>query len=108
MLNVRPGKERHGVLTDRPETLTNDFFLNLLDMGTKWQPIPGTEVCEGRNRRTGELRWKGTRVDLVFGSNAVLRSLAEVYASADGESKFIGDFIAAWVKVMNLDRFELA
>jgi catalase-peroxidase len=100
-------QSRHGVLTDRPETLTNDFFVNLLDMGTEWQ-APGSEkdVYEGRDRETGETRWTATSVDLVFGSNSVLRSLAEVYASSDAQEKFVGDFVAAWDKVMNLDRFE--
>ena len=108
VLDVDPANERHGVLTDRPETLSNDFFRNLLDMSTEWKPVATADVFEGRDRKNGELRWTGTRVDLVFGANAVLRALAEVYASADGEAKFIGDFVAAWVKVMNLDRFDLA
>ena len=99
----------HGVLTDRPGTLGNDFFVNLLDMGTEWKAAdPDAEMFEGRDRRTGETRWTATRSDLVFGSNAVLRALAEVYASADAKKKFVDDFIAAWVKVMNLDRFDLA
>ncbi|KML14952.1 MULTISPECIES: catalase/peroxidase HPI [Burkholderia] len=108
VLNVHTGNEKHGVFTDHPETLTVDFFRNLLDMGTEWKPVAGDDTFEGRDRRTGELKWTGTRVDLVFGSNAVLRALSEVYASADGEAKFIRDFVAAWVKVMNLDRFDLA
>ncbi|UVE58064.1 catalase/peroxidase HPI [Burkholderia sp. EMB26] len=108
VLNVQTGDEKHGVFTDQPETLTVDFFRNLLDMATEWKPIAGEDTYEGRDRRTGELKWTGTRVDLVFGSNAVLRALSEVYASADGEAKFIRDFVAAWVKVMNLDRFDLA
>ncbi|MBV8627610.1 MAG: catalase/peroxidase HPI, partial [Paraburkholderia sp.] len=109
VLNVHTGKDAHGVFTDRPETLTNDFFRNLLDMGTEWQPVSSAaDVFEGRDRKSGELKWTGSRVDLVFGSNSVLRALSEVYASGDGEPKFIRDFIAAWVKVMNLDRFELA
>ncbi|PRG68047.1 catalase/peroxidase HPI [Burkholderia cenocepacia] len=108
VLNVQTGDEKHGVFTDQPETLTVDFFRNLLDMATEWKPIAGDDTYEGRGRRTGELKWTGTRVDLVFGSNAVLRALSEVYASADGEAKFIRDFVAAWVKVMNLDRFDLA
>ncbi|MBR8129908.1 catalase/peroxidase HPI [Burkholderia ambifaria] len=107
ILNVRTGDENHGVFTDHPETLTNDFFRNLLDMGTEWKPVAAADVFEGRDRQTGKLKWTGTRVDLVFGSNAVLRALSEVYASADGEEKFIRDFVAAWVKVMNLDRFDL-
>jgi catalase-peroxidase len=96
----------HGVFTKRPETLTNDFFVNLLDMSTAWnQSSKDPEVLQGRDRKTGEIKWTGTRADLVFGSNAILRALAEVYASSDGETKFINDFIAAWTKVMNLDRF---
>ncbi|MDE2599458.1 MAG: catalase/peroxidase HPI [Rhodocyclaceae bacterium] len=95
-----------GVLTARPGVLSNDFFVNLLDMATEWKPAG--EEFEGKDRKTGAVKWKGTRVDLVFGSNSVLRSLAEVYASVDGKEKFVKDFIAAWVKVMNLDRFDLA
>ncbi len=97
---------KHGVFTDRPGTLTNDFFTNLLDMSTKWEP--SGEAYEGRDRKTGEVKWTGTRVDLVFGSNSELRALAEVYACADGGDKFVKDFVAAWNKVMNLDRFDLA
>ena len=97
---------KHGVFTTRPGTLTNDFFANLLDMATEWKPVG--ENFEGRDRKTGAVRWTGTRVDLVFGSNSVLRALAEVYASADGREKFVKDFVAAWTKVMNLDRFDLA
>src|SRR5690606_37341335 len=98
-----------GVLTERPGALTPDFFVNLLDIGTEWAPVgEGSEVFEGRDRASGEVRWTGTRVDLVFGSNSQLRAIAEVYASADAESKFVDDFVAAWVKVMNLDRFDLA
>ncbi|MDH4053031.1 MAG: catalase/peroxidase HPI, partial [Rubrivivax sp.] len=108
VLNTHAGQGRHGVFTQRPEALTNDFFTNLLDMGTQWKPASKeADVFEGRDRKTGELRWTGTRVDLVFGSNAELRALAEVYASADGQAKFVQDFVAAWVKVMNLDRFDL-
>ena len=100
---------RHGVLTRRPEALTNDFFVNLLDMGTEWKPAPGTKaVFEGRDRATGALRWTATRADLVFGSSSQLRALAEVYGSADAGRKFVQDFVTAWVKVMNLDRFDLA
>ncbi|MEX3809564.1 catalase/peroxidase HPI [Paraburkholderia sp. BR13439] len=107
VLKVGGGKE--GVLTDKPETLTNDFFRNLLDMGTEWTPVSeAAETFEGADAKTGEVKWTGTRVDLVFGSNSVLRSLSEVYASEDGKEKFVRDFIAAWVKVMNLDRFDLA
>ncbi|MCI5150110.1 MAG: catalase-peroxidase, partial [Candidatus Electrothrix sp. MAN1_4] len=103
------GGMEHGVLTDRPEVLTNDFFVNLLDMGTEWKASPEDEnVFEGRDRGTGELKWTATRVDLAFGSNAQLRALAEVYGSADTQGKFLGDFVAAWNKVMNLDRFDLA
>ncbi len=98
---------KHGVFTDRPGTLTNDFFVNLLDMSTKWEPSAG-ETFTGKDRKTGEQKWTGTRVDLVFGSNSELRALAEVYACADGGGKFVNDFIAAWNKVMNLDRFDLA
>jgi catalase-peroxidase len=98
----------HGVFTERPGALTNDFFVNLLDMGTEWRPVSkAADVFEGRDRRTGQLRWTGTRVDLVFGSNAQLRALAEVYASSDGKQKLVDDFVAAWTKVMNLDRFDL-
>jgi len=106
-LNV--GQPAHGVLTKQPETLTNDFFVNLLDMGTHWQPSAGTDgVYEGRDRKTNEVKWTGTRVDLVFGSHSQLRALAEVYASADAKAKFVKDFVAAWTKVMNADRFDLA
>ena len=100
---------KHGVFTNRPETLTNDFFVNLLDMNTKWQPAPASDgVFEGRDSTTGELKWTATRVDLVFGSNSQLRALAEVYASSDAKEPFVKDFVAAWSKVMNLDRFDLA
>lgn len=100
---------RHGILTQRPGILTNDFFVNLLDMGTVWAPDTKDDtVFEGRDRTTGELKWTGTRVDLVFGSNSQLRALCEVYAGADAQEKFVTDFIAAWDKVMNLDRFDLA
>jgi catalase-peroxidase len=109
VLNTNFGQTRHGVLTKNAEALTNDFFVNLLDMGTEWKPVSeDADVFEGRDRRTGEVRWTGTRVDLVFGSNSQLRALAEVYGSADAEEKFVQDFVAAWTKVMNLDRFELA
>src|SRR5690606_16838002 len=97
---------KHGVFTAKPGTLTNDFFVNLLDMATEWKPAG--DNFEGRDRKSGALKWTGTRVDLVFGSNSVLRALAEVYASADGKDKFVKDFVAAWSKVMNLDRFDLA
>jgi catalase-peroxidase len=107
-LNANHGKSQHGVFTDRPETLTNDFFVNLLDMGTEWKPSVSSEnVYEGRDRGTGEVTRTATAVDLVFGSNSVLRALAEVYASDDAGEKFVRDFVAAWDKVMNLDRFDL-
>ena len=108
-LNANVGGTRHGVFTTRPETLTNDFFVNLLDMGTKWEKSASSEgVLEGRDRATGALKWTGTIVDLVFGSNSQLRALAEVYASSDSGETFVRDFVAAWGKVMNLDRFDLA
>jgi catalase-peroxidase len=108
VLGANAGDSTHGVLTDRPGVLTNDFFVNLLDMGTQWRPVgEGEEEFEGRDVRTGELRWTGTRVDLVFGSNSQLRALTEVYASDGMEDKFVHDFVAAWDKVMNLDRFDL-
>jgi catalase-peroxidase len=97
------------VFTKRPETLTNDFFLNLLDMSTAWQPSSeATEVFEGRDRKTGELKWTATTVDLIFGSNSQLRAIAEVFGCDDGEEAFVHDFIRVWDKVMNLDRFDLA
>ena len=109
VLGANVGKSRHGVFTKRPETLTNDFFVNLLDMGTQWQPAAGSEgVYEGRDRKSNEVKWTGTRVDLIFGSNSQLRALAEVYACADSKEKFAKDFVAAWTKVMNHDRFDLA
>ncbi len=108
VLNTNFGQTRHGVFTNRPEALTNDFFVNLLDMATKWRAVSeGRDLFEGRDRKTGEPKWTATRVDLIFGSNSQLRALAEVYASADSQDKFLHDFIAAWNKVMNLDRFEL-
>jgi len=107
VLGVNFGGSKHGVFTKRPETLSNDFFVNLLDMDTKWQKSPSDGVLEGRDRKTGELKWTGTVVDLVFGSNSQLRALAEVYASSDGQEKFVRDFAAAWTKVMDLDRFDL-
>jgi len=109
VLDTNFGHIRHGVFTRRPGMLTNDFFVNLLDMGTEWRPVSAAgDMFEGRNRRTGEVRWTGTRVDLIFGSNSQLRALAEVYGSADAQEKFVQDFVAAWNKVMNLDRFDLA
>jgi len=109
VLNANAGGSPDGVFTDRPETLTNDFFLNLLDDTTVWSAASDSEdLFEGRSRETGELRWTGTSVDLVFGSNSELRAIAEVYGSDDAEQKFVRDFVAAWDKVMNLDRFDLA
>jgi catalase-peroxidase len=107
VLGANAGKSQHGLFTQRPETLSNDFFINLLDMDTTWQAV-GEGVLEGRDRRSGELKWTGTVADLVFGSNSQLRALAEVYASSDAQADFVRDFVAAWVKVMNLDRFDLA
>jgi catalase-peroxidase len=108
-LNANFGQSKHGVFTKRPETLTNDFFVSLLDMNTKWQKSATSEgVLEGRDRATGELKWTGTVVDLVFGSNSQLRALAEVYACDDSKEAFVKDFVAAWNKVMNLDRYDLA
>jgi len=108
-MNANVGQSQHGVFTQRPGALSNDFFVNLLDMATAWKPVAGEEgVYEGVDRATGKRKWTGTRVDLVFGSNSQLRALAEVYASADAQEKFIKDFVAAWTKVMNLDRFDLA
>ncbi len=109
VLNTNVGQTAHGVFTERPGTLTNDFFINILDMDTVWKPTSDTnELFEGRDAASGKVKWTATRVDLVFGSNAQLRAIAEVYASADGQTKFLTDFIAAWDKVMNLDRFDLA
>jgi catalase-peroxidase len=107
-LNTNVGQTQHGVFTKRPEALTNDFFVNLLDMSTEWKAVADAkDVFEGRDRKTGQVKWTGTRVDLVFGSNSQLRALAEVYGSSDAEAKFVQDFVAAWTKVMNLDRFDL-
>ncbi|CAN5879205.1 catalase/peroxidase HPI [soil metagenome] len=109
VLGANVGQVKHGVFTTRPGTLGNDFFVGLLDMGTEWKPAAGASgAYEGRDRKTGETKWTGTRVDLVFGSNAQLRAIAEVYASADSKKKFVEDFVAAWTKVMNLDRFDIA
>jgi len=109
VLDANFGQTKAGVFTKKPEALTNDFFVNLLDMGTEWKPVSDAkDIFEGRDRKTGVVRWTGTRVDLIFGSNAQLRALAEVYGSADGQVKFVEDFVAAWTKVMNLDRFDLA
>jgi catalase-peroxidase len=108
VLKTNAGQSKHGVFTQRPEALTNDFFLNLLDMNTEWQPLSkAADVFEGRDRKTGAVKWTGTRVDLIFGSNSQLRPLAEVYGSADSQKKFVHDFVAAWNKVMNLDRYDL-
>jgi catalase-peroxidase len=108
VLKTNSGGSPHGVFTQRPEALTNDFFVNLLDMGTTWKPTTtDADVFEGRDRATGTPKWTGTRVDLIFGSNSQLRALAEVYACEDSQEKFLHDFVAAWTKVMNLDRFDL-
>ena len=107
VLGANSGGSRHGVFTDKPGALSTDFFVNLLDMGTEWKAAAGGNY-EGNDRKSGKTRWTATRVDLAFGSNSVLRALAEVYASADAKEKFVKDFVAAWVKVMNLDRFERA
>jgi catalase-peroxidase len=112
VLGANVGKSKYGVFTNRPETLTNDFFVNLLDMGTQWQPSNESNgfgtVYEGRDRKTNQVKWTGTRVDLVFGSHSQLRAIAEVYASNDSKEAFVRDFAAAWHKVMNLDRYDLA
>jgi catalase-peroxidase len=109
ILNTNFGQTRHGVFTKKPGMLTNDFFVNLLDMGTEWKAISDTkDLFEGRDRKTGKVKWTGTRVDLIFGSNSQLRALAEVYGSADAQKKFVKDFVAVWAKLMNLDRFDLA
>ena len=112
VLGANAGNSKHGVFTKQPETLTNDFFVNLLDMGTQWQPSnesngSGT-VYEGRDRKTNELKWTASRVDLLFGSHSQLRALAEVYGSSDAKEKFVKDFVTAWTKVMNHDRFDVA
>jgi catalase-peroxidase len=106
VLNANAGRSPHGVFTKRPETLTNDFFVNLLDLNTKWQPS-GNGVFEGRDRATDKVKWTGTRVDLVFGAHSQLRAIAEVYAAGDGQERFVTDFVAAWSKVMNLDRYDV-
>jgi catalase-peroxidase len=109
VLGANAGQSKHGVFTKKPETLTNDFFVNLLDMGTQWQPSASSDgVYEGHDSKTNELKWTGTRVDLIFGSHSQLRAFAEVYACADSKEKFVKDFVAAWNKVMSLDRFDLA
>jgi catalase-peroxidase len=108
VLGANTGRSEHGVFTSRPETLTNDFFVNLLDMSTEWSTSTAEHVYEGRDRESGQVKWTGTAVDLVFGSNSQLRAIAEVYACDDAQEKFVQDFVAAWGKVMNLDRFDLS
>jgi catalase-peroxidase len=109
VLGANAGGSKHGVFTNRPGTLTNDFFVNLLDMSAQWQPVAGADgLYEGRDRKTNAAKWTGTRVDLIFGSHSQLRAFAEVYACADSKEKFVKDFVAAWTKVMHLDRFDLA
>ena len=107
VLGANAGGSKHGVFTKKPGTLTNDFFVNLLDMRTRWQPNGADGVYEGHDRKTDQSNWTGTRVDLIFGSHSELRAIAEVYACADSQEKFVNDFVAAWDKVMNLDRFDL-
>jgi catalase-peroxidase len=107
VLGANAGNSKHGVFTGKPGTLTNDFFVNLLDMGTEWQPA-GSDAYEGRDRKTKAVKWTGTRVDLIFGSHSQLRAIAEVYGSADAKEKFAKDFVKAWTKVMNADRYDLA
>jgi len=108
VLGANAGNSAHGVFTKKPETLSNDFFVNLLDMSTEWQPSCTDGVYEGRDRKTGTVKWTGTQVDLIFGSHSQLRALAEVYASTDSKEKFVKDFVAAWSKVIELDRFDVA
>jgi catalase-peroxidase len=108
VLNTNYDKSKHGVFTQTPEALTNDYFVNLLDFGVTWNATSESQnLFEGRDRRTGAVKWTGTRVDLIFGSNSELRAVAEVYGCSDGKDKFVTDFIAVWNKVMNLDRFDL-
>jgi catalase-peroxidase len=108
-LGANHGQSKHGVFTKEPGKLTNDFFVNVLDMSTEWKAVSQDEdVFEGRCRKTGDVKWTGTRVDLIFGSNSQLRALAEVYAQDDAREKFVAEFVAAWNKVMNADRFDLA
>jgi catalase-peroxidase len=108
VLGANAGQSKHGAFTKRSETLTNDFFVNLLEMSTQWQPLAGSEgVYEGRDRKTNQVKWTGTRVDLIFGAHSQLRAIAEVYACSDSKEKFVKDFVAAWSKVMNLGRFDL-
>jgi catalase-peroxidase len=109
VLNTNVGQTQHGVFTKKTESLSNDFFVNLLNMGTEWKVVSeNKDLFEGSDRKTGEIKWSATRIDLIFGSNSQLRALAEVYGSFDGEEYFIHDFVDAWTKVMNLDRFDLA
>ena len=109
VLNTNAGGTKHGIFTKKPEALTNDFFVNLLDMGTQWKATSkAADEFQGVDRKSGEVKWTGTRIDLLFGSNSQLRALAEVYGSSDAQKKFVDDFVAAWTKVMNLDRFDLA
>jgi catalase-peroxidase len=108
VLGANYGGEKHGVFTDREGQLTNDFFVNLTDMANSWHPVEGEGIYEVRDRKTGEVKWTATSTDLVFGSNSILRAYAEVYAQDDNSGKFVKDFIAAWTKVMNADRFDLA
>jgi catalase-peroxidase len=107
VLDVNAGGAKHGVFTKRPEALTKDFFVNLLDMQTQWNPAGSDGEYEGRDRKTNEVQWTGTRVDLIFGSHSQLRAFAEIYGQSDSPERFVRDFVAAWNKVMNLDRFEL-
>ena len=108
-IGANAGGSTHGIFTDRPGALTTDFFVNVLDMGTEWKPVDDKEeVFEGRDRASGEVKWTATRTDLIFGSNSQLRALSEVYGAADAKDAFIPDFVAAWTKVMNADRFDLA
>ena len=107
VLGANAGESRHGVFTKKPGKLTNDFFVNLLDMGTEWSPA-GANAYEGRDRKTKAVKWTATRADLIFGSHAQFRAIAEVYACADSKEKFVKDFVAAWTKVMNADRFDIA
>ncbi len=108
VLDINVDNSKHGVLTENPQTLTNDFFMNLLDMKNQWKPTSiDADVFEGMDRKTGKTKWTGTRVDLVFGSNSILRAVAEVYAQNDSQEKFVNDFVKAWNKVMNADRFDL-
>jgi len=109
MLGGNVGGLKHGVFTDKTETLSNDFFVNILDMGTEWKAMSADDTLfEGRDRETGKVKWTGTRVDLVFGSNSQLRAIAELYGCDDAKERFVQDFVAAWTKVMNADRFDLA